>query len=163
MKKLLFLGVSLFSVSAFSADISTQKMMIRGVDKITGHVSTVEAAVGQSLEFGTLTIFPEKCLAKPQEEMPENAAFFRVFEKNIDGKQSLVFNGWMFSSNPALSAMEHPRYDIWLLHCINKDVDSYVVSPDKISDEHDLNLVAEDDNPALSEEEKELVEEVENQ
>ena len=155
MKKFLFLSVALFSFTAFSADISTKKMMIRGVDKITGHVSTVEAAVGQSLEFGSLTIFPEKCLTKPQEEMPENAAFFRVFEKDIENKQSLVFNGWMFSSNPALSAMEHPRYDIWLLHCINEDVSSFVVSPDKISADHDLNLVAEDDNPALSEEVKE--------
>ena len=155
MKKFLFLSVALFSFTAFSADISTKKMMIRGVDKITGHVSTVEATVGQSLEFGSLTIFPEKCLTKPQEEMPENAAFFRVFEKDVENKQSLVFNGWMFSSNPALSAMEHPRYDIWLLHCINEDVASFVVSPDKISADHDLNLVAEDDNPALSEEVKE--------
>lgn len=155
MKKFLFLSVALFSFSAFSADISTKRMMIRGVDKITGHVSTVEATVGQSLEFGTLLIFPEKCLTKPQEEMPENAAFFRVFEKDVENKQSLVFNGWMFSSNPALSAMEHPRYDIWLLHCINEDVASFVVSPDKISADHDLNLVAEDDNPALSEEVKE--------
>ena len=163
MKKILFLSVALFSFSAFSADISTKKMMIRGVDKITGHVSTVEATVGQSLEFGTLTIFPEKCLTKPQEEMPENAAFFRVFEKDYEEKKSIVFNGWMFSSNPALSAMEHPRYDIWLLYCINEEASSLLVLPEKISQEHDLNLIAEDDNPALSEEEKELTEEVKNQ
>lgn len=155
MKKFLLLGVMFISLPVFSADISTKRMMIRGVDKITGRVSTLEATVGQSLEYGTLTIFPEKCLTKPQEEMPENAAFFRIFEKDIENKQKSVFKGWMFSSNPALSAMEHPRYDIWLLHCINDDVVSFVVSPEKISDEHDLNLVAEDDNPALSEEEKE--------
>ena len=155
MKKFLLLGVMFISLPVFSADISTKRMMIRGVDKITGRVSTLEATVGQSLEYGTLTIFPEKCLTKPQEEMPEKAAFFRIFEKDIENKQKSVFKGWMFSSNPALSAMEHPRYDIWLLHCINDDVASFVVSPEKISDEHDLNLVAEDDNPALSEEEKE--------
>ncbi len=154
-KVFLFLGCAFLALPALSADISTKKMMIRGVDKITGHVSTVEASVGQSLEFGSLTIFPEKCLTKPQDEMPENAAFFRVFEKDIEQKQNLVFNGWMFSSNPALSAMEHPRYDIWLLRCINEDIASPVISPDKITDEHDLNLIAEDDNPALSEEEKE--------
>lgn len=157
MKKAFVLTLALLgtSFSANGADISTKRMMIRGVDKVTGHVSTVEAQVGQSLEFGTLMIFPEKCLTKPQDETPENAAFFRVFEKDIEQKQQLVFNGWMFSSNPALSAMEHPRYDIWLLHCINDDISSPVISPDKISDEHDLNLIAEDDNPALSEEEKE--------
>lgn len=154
MKKVFFLGLLLLPFTVQGADISTKKMLIRGVDKITGHVSTVEAEVGKQLEFGTLTIFPEKCLTKPQEEMPENAAFFRIFEKNVEGVQERVFNGWMFSSNPALSAMEHERYDIWLLNCINQDISSPLISPDKISDEHDLNLVAEDDNPALSEDEE---------
>jgi hypothetical protein len=28
-----------------------------------------------------------------------------------------VFSGWMFSSSPAVSAMEHPVYDITLLSC----------------------------------------------
>ena len=28
-----------------------------------------------------------------------------------------VFAGWMFSSSPAVSAMEHPVYDITLLSC----------------------------------------------
>ena len=96
MKKFLFLSVALFSFTAFSADISTKKMMIRGVDKITGHVSTVEATVGQSLEFGSLTIFPEKCLTKPQEEMPENAAFFRVFEKDIENSSSIPLSKGIF-------------------------------------------------------------------
>jgi len=28
-----------------------------------------------------------------------------------------VFSGWMFSSSPAISALEHPVYDITLLAC----------------------------------------------
>jgi hypothetical protein len=28
-----------------------------------------------------------------------------------------VFNGWMFASSPALSAMENPIYDIGVLDC----------------------------------------------
>ncbi len=156
MKKILFFALITMSHMALGADIATKKMLIRGVDKITGHVSTVEAEVGKQLEFGTLTIFPERCLTKPQEEMPENAAFFRIFEKNTEGEQKRVFNGWMFSSNPALSAMEHERYDIWLLNCINQDISARVVSPDRISAEHDLNLVAEEDNPALATDEEVL-------
>ncbi|MGB2533926.1 MAG: DUF2155 domain-containing protein [Candidatus Puniceispirillum sp.] len=31
-----------------------------------------------------------------------------------------VFAGWMFSSSPAVSAMEHPVYDITLLKCLAK-------------------------------------------
>ncbi|MGB0800115.1 MAG: DUF2155 domain-containing protein, partial [Planktomarina sp.] len=25
--------------------------------------------------------------------------------------------GWMVASSPALNALEHPRYDIWVLRC----------------------------------------------
>jgi hypothetical protein len=28
-----------------------------------------------------------------------------------------VFSGWMIASSPALNAMDHPRYDVWLLRC----------------------------------------------
>ena len=31
------------------------------------------------------------------------------------------FSGWMFASSPALSAMEHPVYDLWVLDCDNQD------------------------------------------
>jgi hypothetical protein len=30
-----------------------------------------------------------------------------------------VFRGWMFASSPALAAMEHPVYDVWILDCKN--------------------------------------------
>ena len=151
MKRILGLCVFLFFGQAIADDISTKTMMIRGVDKVTGHVSTVKAVVHEPLEFGSLTIVPEKCLTRPPEETPENAAFFRIFEKDAEGVQQTVFNGWMFSSNPALSAMEHARYDIWVLYCVNEDIQAKIVSPDKIAPDFDLNLVAEDDNPALSE------------
>ena len=27
------------------------------------------------------------------------------------------FDGWMIASSPALSALEHPRYDVWVTRC----------------------------------------------
>jgi hypothetical protein len=30
-----------------------------------------------------------------------------------------LFTGWMFASSPALSALEHPVYDLWVLDCVN--------------------------------------------
>lgn len=147
---LLSLSILFLSVQAMSADISTQKMLLRGVDKITGRVRTMQAMVGSPLTFGTLTIIPERCLTKPQEEMPENAAFLRVFESNKENEKKSVFKGWMFSSNPALSAMEHPIYDVWLLHCINNDIATGIVSPEPVLKEEDLHLIADEDNPALA-------------
>jgi hypothetical protein len=29
----------------------------------------------------------------------------------------LIFSGWMFAQSPALSALEHPVYDIWVVDC----------------------------------------------
>ena len=29
-----------------------------------------------------------------------------------------LFSGWMFASIPALSALDHPVYDIWVLDCL---------------------------------------------
>ncbi len=152
LKLILCISILLVSGTVFGADIATKQLVLRGVDKITGRVSTMTATVHRPLTFGTLTIVAERCLAKPQEEMPENAAFLKVYENTKEDPKKQVFNGWMFSSNPALSAMEHPIYDIWVLSCVNKDGTEDIVSPSKISPEDDLNLVADDDNPALAEE-----------
>ncbi|MGB0439332.1 MAG: DUF2155 domain-containing protein [Paracoccaceae bacterium] len=28
-----------------------------------------------------------------------------------------VFEGWIIASSPALNAMDHARYDVWVLRC----------------------------------------------
>ncbi len=148
----IFLSVLCMTGTLQAADIATNKMMLRGVDKITGRVSTMAATVNQPLKFGTLTIIPERCLAKPQEEMPENAVYLQIFEETKEVPQTQIFKGWMFSSNPALSPLEHPIYDVWLLNCINQDIMEDLVQPDIVSREQDMHLIADDDNPALAQE-----------
>ena len=34
-----------------------------------------------------------------------------------------VFSGWMFASSPALSFMDHPIYDVWVLDCLGDVVE----------------------------------------
>ncbi|MEE9208857.1 MAG: DUF2155 domain-containing protein, partial [Kiloniellales bacterium] len=34
-----------------------------------------------------------------------------------DSPSIQVFSGWMFASSPAVSAMEHPVYDVWVIDC----------------------------------------------
>ncbi|WP_300392357.1 DUF2155 domain-containing protein [Henriciella sp.] len=43
-------------------------------------------------------------------------------EENEDaGKdEKLLFSGWMFSSSPGLSALEHPVYDVWVIRCTER-------------------------------------------
>ena len=71
--------------------------------------------VGEPYTYADLTVFVKKCLTRPPEETPENSVFLSISETN--GTE--IFQGWMFSSDPALSAMEHPVYDIWVLECKN--------------------------------------------
>ncbi|MGN0919481.1 MAG: DUF2155 domain-containing protein, partial [Alphaproteobacteria bacterium] len=97
------------------ADIATDTVVLRTMDKITGRVQKLTASVGEQTKVGSLSVFVEKCLKKPPEETPENAAFLIITDENDLEKP--VFRGWMFSSNPALSAMEHPVYDIWVVEC----------------------------------------------
>ena len=118
MYKLLALMMVGWAGVALAADIPTDSAILRGLDKTTGRARTFTAKVGKAASFGELTIVVDKCLKRPIDEAPENTAFLTV-EETETGKS--VFQGWMFSSNPALSAMEHPVYDIWVLECSDSE------------------------------------------
>jgi hypothetical protein len=59
------------------------------------------------------------CRKRPPEDPPEAAAFLEIRDLRKPDAPSVVFSGWMFASTPALSAMEHPIYDVWVLDCKN--------------------------------------------
>ncbi len=92
--------------------------VLRGLDKVTARVRTLEAPVGEETRFGTLAITPRSCLVAPPIEPPERAAFLEIREERPGAQRGrLIFSGWMFASSPGLSALEHPIYDVWLLDC----------------------------------------------
>jgi hypothetical protein len=92
--------------------------VLQGLDKTTARISTLEAPVDEPVKFGTLTITVRACEKKPPEEPPESAAFLQIYDQRPGGQQPVrLFSGWMFASSPALSAMEHPVYDVGVLDC----------------------------------------------
>ena len=91
--------------------------VLQGLDKVTGRVSTIEAPVGDTVRFGALEIIARTCDKRPPEETPESTAFLDIWEIRPGEAAVSLFRGWMFASSPALSAMEHPVYDVWLLDC----------------------------------------------
>ena len=93
--------------------------VLQGLDKVTARVSTFNAPIGTSIKFGTLEIIVRKCDKRPPEETPESAAFIGVWEVRPGEFITSVYSGWMFASSPALAAMEHPVYDVWVLDCKN--------------------------------------------
>lgn len=95
--------------------------LLQGLDKVTARTSTFEAKVGEPVTFGQLTIIVKACQKASPIDPPESAAFLDAQEKRSDGTVVPVFQGWMFASSPALSAMEHPVYDVWVKDCRKSD------------------------------------------
>lgn len=122
MKRVFFsLLFCLLPVMAWATDLPMDIAVLRGLDKVTGRISTFSIPVGQMGQFGKTFIVPEACYQHPPEESPENSVFLYVFEKSTKGENIELFKGWMFSSNPALSSMEHPVYDVWVIDCLKDD------------------------------------------
>lgn len=90
---------------------------LRVLDKITARTSTFDLKVGGKAGFGNLAITLRACRENPPTETPESAAFLEIDEQNTGAVAIRAFSGWMFSSSPALSAMEHAVYDVWVLGC----------------------------------------------
>lgn len=95
------------------------RAVLRGLDKVTARVTTLDAPVDAAVQFGTLQVVVRTCRKTPPEETPEAAAFLEIREVRPGEPAAAVFDGWMFASSPALSAMDHAVYDIWVLDCVN--------------------------------------------
>jgi hypothetical protein len=102
---------------AFADDLVFDTAVLQGLDKVSGRVMTIEAPVGAAVHFGTLEIVVRTCRKRPPEEPPETAGFLDVWEVKKGEAATSLFRGWMFASSPALSALEHPVYDIWVVDC----------------------------------------------
>lgn len=93
---------------------SGERATLRALDKVSGETQDLELALGQTVEFRSLTVRLDAC--RYPTDNPASDAF--TFLEIHDGhSQERVFRGWMIASSPALNALDHARYDIWALHC----------------------------------------------
>ncbi|GAB3116880.1 DUF2155 domain-containing protein [Novispirillum itersonii] len=100
--------------------LSRNTAVLRWLDKGAARVQTLEVPVNQTVTIQTLQVIVRACQQTPPEEPPESAAYVDVWETKAGQPTEDVFRGWLFASSPALSALEHPVYDLWMLDC--KDV-----------------------------------------
>jgi hypothetical protein len=119
MPRLIVVASALLLAAAPAGAVPMQKAKLQGLDKITARVSTIEATVGEPVVFGALQITVRACDKRPPEETPESAAYLDIVERKLNEASKQVFSGWMFASSPAVSALEHPIYDIWVLDCMS--------------------------------------------
>lgn len=89
--------------------------VLRALDKLNGKTRDVELRTGQvSAVFG-LEVDLLECRYPAENPTGEAYAFVQIRD---EGKAEIAFEGWMVASSPALNAMDHPRYDVWVIRCI---------------------------------------------
>ncbi len=117
----LLLAVAAAGARAEGPTIEYKVAVLQGLDKVTARVSPLRAPIGVPTHFGTLEIVARACRETPPTEPPESAAFLEIRElppaSEPDAPPTDLFSGWMFASSPAVSALEHPIYDVWVTGC----------------------------------------------
>ena len=114
---LILIMLSLFFLEMRVLAFPHRTAVLQGLDKVTARVSTLSVAIGDTVRFGTLEIVVRHCDKRPPEEAPESSAFLDIWQARPGEVSVSLFSGWMFASSPALSALEHSVYDIWVLDC----------------------------------------------
>jgi hypothetical protein len=73
-----------------------------------------DLAPGQKQVVGRLTLRLDECRYPADSPLGDAFAHVTILDSGLIDP---VFHGWMVASSPALSALDHPRYDVWVLHC----------------------------------------------
>ena len=113
--------------NAQAKEIPTNAALMQAMDKVTGRVNKITVPVNSKVSYGDFSLVLRACKKRPAEETPENFAFIDVTDKSFGKDEYNIFRGWVVSSTPGISAIEHPIYDIWLLECIDTEVDKNIL------------------------------------
>lgn len=99
-----------------SRSVTQPFAVLRGLDKVSGRVTDIHVQVGETIAYERLTITVSDCRTPPEDQAEDAFAFLEIRDARRDDGTAF-FSGWMFASSPALSAMDHQRYDLWVLSC----------------------------------------------
>ena len=88
---------------------------LRFLDKLTSETGDVTLSRGQSAKFGRLVVQLDSCRYPTGNPASDAEAHLTILEETT---KTTLFTGWMLASSPALSALDHPRYDVWVLTCV---------------------------------------------
>jgi len=97
---------------------SEQFIEIKILDKVSSKTNLLKLKIGEQKKFQNLLIKSLKCKNSEFDDNPEITAYIQVQDlTNEDNNEVYIFNGWTFSSSPAVNPFDHPVYDIWLAKC----------------------------------------------
>jgi hypothetical protein len=111
---LAFVGLA---APASAQPIANPVATFAGLDKITGRITRFDVYIDETVLFGALEITPRACYNRPPTEAQRVSAFLEVDQRSLTGTSKRIFTGWMFADSPALNAVDHAVYDVWLIEC----------------------------------------------
>jgi hypothetical protein len=97
--------------------------VVQALNKVTAKTSVLEMKIGHKIDFGKITITAHKCWKSPSDKKPESKILLEIFDNGSGNdekdksKTKPIFYGWMISSSPSISDLEHPIYDITAITC----------------------------------------------
>lgn len=98
--------------------------IIHAIDKVTAESMLFEVEVGgRPVRFNKTLIFSARaCEVSASDEQTEDAiAYLEVGVQPrgvaVPTEARQIFKGWMFASSPAVSGLQHPIYDAWVVGC----------------------------------------------
>lgn len=104
-----------FAANAQDEARSGSGAILRGLDKVNGQTVDVEVGAGGVGRVFGLDVALADCRFPADNPTGDAFAFLTVREKD---KPEIWFEGWMIASAPALNALDHNRFDVWVLRCI---------------------------------------------
>ena len=91
---------------------------IKILDKVSSKSILLKLKIGEEKKYNNLLIKSLKCKNSEFDDNPEITAYIQVKDMmNKDNNEVFIFNGWTFSSSPAVNPFDHPVYDVWLKRC----------------------------------------------
>ncbi|MCV0413420.1 MAG: DUF2155 domain-containing protein [Brevundimonas sp.] len=95
--------------------------VVQAIDKVTAETMKFEVEVGgRPVRFNrTLIVAARACeVSTPDELTQDSIAYLDVsLAPRNQGEPRQIFRGWMFASSPAVSGLQNPSYDAWVVGC----------------------------------------------
>ena len=113
-----FLFFIIFIIFIFYSSIADSITILGALNKVSGKISKIKIEDNDETYFGTLKIIVRTCKKSLPEDPPENSAFIQIWNQKFDKEEKKIFSGWMFSSSPSISALDHAVYDVWVIDCM---------------------------------------------
>ena len=94
--------------------VSGAGVRLKGLDKVSGDVTDLEMKVGETASVGRIEVTVRECRYPEDNATGEGYAWLTITDP---ARGAVLFEGWMVASSPALNALDHPRYDVWVIRC----------------------------------------------